>query len=171
MRLSEAIADRPRHDLERSPLHRILDMAAWVLAVSSALLLFYYWPDLPDSVPIHFNAAGEPDGWGGPLFLWSLPAMSLILVAGLSWMERFPHRYNYLWPITEENAEVQYRLARELIAGLKAVCALLFLSIVWLSSELAMGRVVPNVAWVLLLEMGLLFAVIIAYFVRAAKAR
>jgi len=97
--------------------------------------------------------------------------MSFVLVAGMSWMERYPHRYNYLWPITEENAETQYRLAREFIAGLKAICALLFLSIVWLSSELALGRVVPNVAWVLLLEMGLVFAVMIVYFVCAAGAR
>ena len=171
MRLSDQWADRPRYELERTPLHGVFDIAAWVFVVCNALVVFYYWPDLPERVPSHLNAAGEVDGWSSPMFMWFLPALSLVLVAGLSWLERYPHTYNYLWPITEENAKTQYRLAREMVAGLKATCALLFLSISWMMSQLAFGRVVPNVGWVVFLQMALLFGGIGVYIVRAARER
>jgi uncharacterized membrane protein len=70
--------------------------------VFAALLLdlgFHLWalPRLPERVPIHWNAAGQPDNWGSPLFhTFGLPAVALgvyLLVLLLPLLD--PRRQNY----------------------------------------------------------------------------
>ncbi len=40
--------------------------------VAAALALYSYFliqtslPNLPSRIPVHFNVAGQPDGWGNP---------------------------------------------------------------------------------------------------------
>jgi len=50
--------------------------AVWWRALS-------WWPQLPPRIPVHFNAAGEPDGWAGrSVVAWFLaPAIMLFLCA------------------------------------------------------------------------------------------
>ena len=49
------------------------------------LLSWYWWDDLPDKVPIHWNARGEVDGYGPKLLnLLLLPGINLF-VNGLFW--------------------------------------------------------------------------------------
>ncbi|NLG84106.1 MAG: hypothetical protein GX493_05750 [Firmicutes bacterium] len=42
------------------------------------------------------------------------------MYAVLSIVRRYPHRFNFPWEITEANAEAQYRIARHMLACLKA---------------------------------------------------
>lgn len=52
----------------------VLGLVAMAMAAAA-------WPDLPERLPTHFNAAGEPDGWArrsvGSVFI--LPAMAMLL--------------------------------------------------------------------------------------------
>lgn len=46
----------------------------------------YFYPSLPDTVPIHWGFDGQPDGWGSKstiLFLAALPFLMLLLFAAL----------------------------------------------------------------------------------------
>jgi immunity protein, SdpI family len=36
----------------------------WVIIIIPAIYLAYVWNALPERVPIHFDAKGEPNGWG-----------------------------------------------------------------------------------------------------------
>lgn len=36
----------------------------WLLMLLPLAYLAYVWNSLPETIPTHFNAAGEPDGWG-----------------------------------------------------------------------------------------------------------
>lgn len=46
--------------------------------ISLVLLIYSYFvtrttiPTLPQRIPVHFNAAGEPNGWGSPEVFWML---------------------------------------------------------------------------------------------------
>lgn len=69
-------------------------IVAVVLALYSYFLIQTSLPDLPSRIPIHFNFAGKPDGWGSPHTLWVLLAFQ-VLVAGTMlsisiWCRRFP---------------------------------------------------------------------------------
>ena len=67
---------------------------AAALAFYSAFLIQTRLPSLPSRIPVHFNSAGQPDGWGGPGTLWVMLVFQ-VLVAGavLSisfWGRKFP---------------------------------------------------------------------------------
>jgi len=72
--------------------------------VSLAIVLYSYFlvqtslPKLPQRIPTHFNAAGEPNGWGSPDVLWTLlGAQVLVTVVFLAVPylgQRFPGAVN-----------------------------------------------------------------------------
>jgi uncharacterized membrane protein len=41
------------------------EMILWVFLLLPVIYLAYVWSTLPDTVPIHFDASGVPNGWGG----------------------------------------------------------------------------------------------------------
>lgn len=60
-------------------------MFEWIKK-SSLILLIILWgftavhyQDLPDSIPIHFNALGEPDKFGNRSHSWGIPIIALLL--------------------------------------------------------------------------------------------
>jgi uncharacterized membrane protein len=57
-------------------------IVAAVLAVYSYFLIQFSLPHLPARIPTHFNAAGQPNGWGSPNTLWVLLFFQ-VLVTGV----------------------------------------------------------------------------------------
>ena len=39
--------------------------------------LFIHFRSLPETIPVHFNALGEVDGWGSRATIWFLPGIGL----------------------------------------------------------------------------------------------
>lgn len=164
-------AERPRLELPPDDLERTMTLLAWLGVVAHVLLVAVYWPRLPAEVPRHFDALGRVDAWGPLWVLVFLPALALVLVAALGWLRRHPHRYNYLWPITEENACRQYRLAIDLLAVMRAVIAWLLCLISLEICRLAVGRPPLLGAYFLPLGLGAMLAVIGWYVLRAHRER
>ena len=50
----------------------------WLLIAAPFVYLALKWNQIPDSVPLHWNASGEIDRWGDKAELWVLPCMMLI---------------------------------------------------------------------------------------------
>jgi len=63
---------RPVLKIPRSPLENVTEVLAVLGIIVNALILYYYWPALPDVIPTHFGISGEADGWGSKntLFYW-----------------------------------------------------------------------------------------------------
>jgi uncharacterized membrane protein len=61
-----------------------LEVAIVVLTIAPALLLVYYYPQLPERIPVHWNWKGRPDEWARKSYyaVFSLAAM-LIYMQGL----------------------------------------------------------------------------------------
>ncbi len=108
---------RPILTLAPSRIERAFDRVAIAGLVCAALLAVYGFVFVAGPVPTHFDAAGRPDAFGskGILLLVLIPVVpGVALFAGL---RNAPHTFNYAVAITPENAERQYRIARELLAG------------------------------------------------------
>ncbi len=90
-----------------------------LMAATFLLLLIgfpiYYFSKLPEIIPTHFNALGEPDGFSKKDTIWVLPVIGFFMYFGMLITNKFPHVFNYPTVITEENAERQYRLVTKLI--------------------------------------------------------
>lgn len=101
---------------ERPQIHiakTILEKLANIIGIASIVMMILYialnWSTLPDTVPIHFNAAGEVDGWASKWSIFMLPIIATALYIFLEAMERRPHTHNYPARLTEQNAAQFYK--------------------------------------------------------------
>ena len=135
-----------------------------------ALLVLGTWNLLPESIPVHFNFAGEADSWGDKSDLLWMLGLSLLVYAGLTWLGRYPHKFNYPWQITPNNAERQYDLARNFLKAIKC-------EIVWLFAIISLQMIGISLSQVS--SLGYLFvpliititsATVIGYFIAASRS-
>jgi uncharacterized membrane protein len=55
-----------------------LELVAAAMAVLLLILTGVLYSQAPETVPTHFNFAGDADGWGGKDFYWILAAIMLV---------------------------------------------------------------------------------------------
>lgn len=72
-----ASALRRRHLSEYTNIY--LEAAVLCLTVAPSLFLIYYYPQLPEKIPVHWDWMGRPDGWARKSF-GSVFSLSLLLV-------------------------------------------------------------------------------------------
>lgn len=68
---------RRRHLSEYTNIY--LEAAVLCLMVAPSLFLIYYYPQLPEKIPVHWDWRGRPDGWARKSF-GSVFSLSLLLV-------------------------------------------------------------------------------------------
>jgi uncharacterized membrane protein len=76
---------------------------------------------LPDTLPTHYNFAGQPDKFGDKQAILFLPALGLVLYVLLTVLNRYPHIFNYPYNITNENAERQYKNSMTMVQVVKTI--------------------------------------------------
>lgn len=164
-------AKRPVLDLPLTPREIVLEILAVLGVGVMVYLVVDSWSTLPESIPTHFNVQGEPDSWGRKGTLLLLPIMGLGFYGLMTIVNRFPHSFNYLWQITEENAERQYRLAREMMLWLKLELVWMFAYIEWVIIRTARGQ--EDRLGILFLPVVLIsiFGTLGVYFWQSARAR
>ncbi len=103
---------RPKLALPITKWETTFNLATLIIFISAMVYLIVHWGLLPDKVPAHYNAMGTVDRWGNKGEMLILPIIGVILWIGMTILERYPHVYNYIVPITEVNARAQYINAR-----------------------------------------------------------
>jgi uncharacterized membrane protein len=164
--------------MERSILKIKLNYLDWVkeiIAATSVIgmfgLLLFYFPDLPDKIPAHFNAAGEVDRFDSKASIWIFPSIGLLLYLGLSGLNQFPHIFNYPVKITQENTDYQYRIATKMIRTLKAVILIFFFYTVYMTVQIGIGNQDGLQVFALPLFLFALFGTLIFYVAQSIRNR
>ncbi len=107
----------------------------WLLEVLAVVgLLWSFWPllrygslDEGTRIPVHFNAAGEVDGWGDKGALLLLPVIAILVYAGMTALEKAPKKsFNYPVKVTQANADTLHKLGVGLIRSMKVFMVFLF---------------------------------------------
>ncbi len=141
--------NRPVLQLKRTTVEWVSDVIGVLGLAGMWIYAMTHVPMLPDSIPVHFNAAGDPDRWASRGSILSLPAIGTALYVFMLVAGRWPHKFNYLVDITEENAPRLYRLARMMVAALRAEVVWLFVIILWQSIAVGMGDATSlSMAWI-----------------------
>lgn len=149
------------------------EIALEVLAVPPILLTFtvvlLYWPIIPAVVPSHFDLEGHPNGWSGRGLLWVLPFVSLATSIFMSIMCKYPHTFNYIYPITEKNAEKQYMLARKFFRLMKFEQTMLIFLVVWNIIQVSTkGRELSDSATIIAMA-AIMFGSVLTYIFAARR--
>lgn len=155
--------ERPVLKLEWTFLDRILEITGGVSLMVLWILVIVNYPGLPDTIPTHFNAFGQVDGYGGRGTFLLLPVIVTVVFIGLTILNRFPHVFNFPVGITQDNALKQYTNATRFIRYLKLVIVLIFGLIAFNMAQNAQGKADGMGIWVLPLMLGLIFIPLIIY--------
>jgi uncharacterized membrane protein len=111
---------------------------------------------LPEQIPSHFNAAGVADNYSPKTRLFILPLVTTLAYAAMTLLNRHPHLYNYLTPVTQENARQMYTTSTRLIRILKLVVVVIFNGIVFMTYRAVFTKTDHIGAWFLPLALALL---------------
>ena len=160
---------RPQADIPLTSIDMVAEIAGWVLLVVVWILTMTSYGSLPDTIPTHFNAAGEADGYGHKRTLIGIPIIVSVLYVGMTILNRYPHIFNYPSAITEENYLRQYTQATRLIRYLKLTIVLIFGMIIYFILRNVHGESEGLGVWFLPVTLGLIMLPIIYYLVKSIR--
>ena len=133
--------NRPRITLHLTQFDKWLERASKIVLCAMWLLVLFIFSTLPSIVPIHYNALGKVDNYGSKITLFILPVVATLIYFGLTKLNKYPHVFNYMTTITNENAEHQYTLATRMLRILKLAILILISLLVVLSYLVAKGYI------------------------------
>lgn len=169
--MNKTKSHQPRIRPEPLLIDRLLD--ALVLGINVGLWVFTLkaYPRLPVEIVIHFDAYGNPDGYGGKWNLFILPALANLLSIGIFVLNLYPYIFNFPVKITPENAIYQYRLTTRLMRWTNLLISLLFAIIIWMMIKSYSGSF--NKAWmvVILIYASFLFIPFVVYLALAGRKK
>jgi uncharacterized membrane protein len=134
-------------------------------------LAFYVFLKLPATIPTHFNGSGEVDHYGDKKTVLILPIIATAAFFGLTQLNRFPHLFNYMTKITEENAEKQYCIATRMLRVLKLLILLVFTAILLFTYLTTIGATKGLGVWFVPLTIGLFLIPAILSITKSLKAK
>jgi uncharacterized membrane protein len=124
--ISRSMEPRPRLKIKWTLWDRITEAACVLVLIVLVAAVIFSYERLPARIPIHYNGSGVADGFGDKAHIFSLPAVAILIYAGMTVLNRYPHIYNYPTPVTAENARLKYTWATRLIRALKLITIITF---------------------------------------------
>jgi uncharacterized membrane protein len=117
---------RPKVILKLTSIDKIIEISSFLVLAILWFLVAYNYSNLPTIIPIHYNALGEADGFDNKKNIFLLPIIATILFVGMTFLNKYPHIFNYPTNITAENEAKEYTNATKMIRFVKFVIVLMF---------------------------------------------
>lgn len=116
-----------------------LEVISLFFIIAQILILFFYWNNLDERVPIHFNFLGSPDGYGSKYFLLVLPIISLLLFLGVKGF-RFIKLNIYVEKYDEKLSVILYKLYRSWTSLITALTMIFFFILLYFSINIPVNN-------------------------------
>ncbi|MCM4159143.1 DUF1648 domain-containing protein [Antarcticibacterium flavum] len=165
------MSDLPKIKLQLTTFDKSIEFISWIGMALIWILTFSNYSTLPEIIPVHYNGAGEADRFGNKTQILILPIVSTVLFMGLTYLNRFPHIFNYPTELTKENALHQYNNATRMIRFLKLAIIIIFGLIVFKTIQNAHGNVEGLGIWFLPLTIGLILIPMIYYILKSIEQK
>lgn len=165
------IAARPRIKIGLTTADMVVELTGWF-----ALLVFWgftilSYPNLPGTIPVHYNEHGVADGFGDKVKILILPVVATIFFIGITILNKFPHLFNYPTDITEQNAFRQYTNMTRMNRYLKLVFVILFGLIAFKTIKGAGEGAAGLGAWFLPLTVAMIFIPLVYFVVNSLRMK
>lgn len=162
---------KPRIRPEPRLIDRLLDAFALALIAGMWAFTLKAYFQLPSTIAIHFDARGNPDGYGGKWNLLMIPALATLLAAGMFVLNRYPHIFNFPVKITPENVSYQYRLATRLMRWINLLTTLLLTMISWMMIASAGGTMSKGWIVAVIIFTVFMFIPFVVYMILAGRKK
>ncbi len=119
---------RPRIHPTPTSGDRILETISLILLALLWASAIYYYPLLPDQVPIHMDWTGQVDNYGQKHCVFIDPIMGTVLYILLTILNRFPWLFSSMEEITIDNALPLYSIGTHFMRAMKCVIVFIVLT-------------------------------------------
>lgn len=131
--------DRPKIKIEKDGNDLLLEFIGFLGLIALFAIPSYYYGQLPDQIPIHFNAEGIADRYGDKMMIWLLPVLGSVVYITIYLLNGYPHLFNLPVKITPENVEPLYRSATKMMRLLNVVILIFMVYIGYSTINTALG--------------------------------
>ena len=163
--------ERPKIRPPRKIADRIFESLAIACVLYGLFIIIQAWPTLPQTIPTHFDASGNPDGFGSKEWIWLLPAISVVMVPAILFFRRYPWLSNVPWEINEDNAIRQYELLVRLLSLCACAVSFIFLVLTFDTISTASGGSSLFGKWLMLIFTVPIIGILVWYFIVGWRAR
>lgn len=162
---------RPIIEIKPTSADRLIDLLGWLMLATCWTLVFWSYGRLPHTIPSHFDASGEINGWSSRNTLFLLPLIGTVLFIGLRYLNKFPHKFNYLTRITESNALAQYTAATRMIRWLNLTILMVFALITWAMIQSAYSTSTGGNSWLMPTSLVLIHLPIVYFIYKSVQSK
>lgn len=163
------MSERPKIKIPLQPADKILEIIGYSALAAFWIFVSYAYSVMPQTIPTHFNLAGEADGFGEKETVFLMPIIGTLLFIVLSVVQQRPHAFNYLTEITHENAEKQYTNAVRMMRFLKVALVVVFGFGEILTYKTAMGSGEDLGVWIVPITLVLTLGPVFYFLVKSSK--
>jgi uncharacterized membrane protein len=160
---------QPKIKINLTFFDKTLEVCALLLLIGFWSYTLFHYTNLPDTIPTHFNGTGEVNGYGNKWTILTLPLMTTLLFMFLTIVVNFPHKFNYPFTLTNENAQKSYTLVTRMMRIMKLIIVIVFFSIEYKTIQIAIGNAEDARKWFLLTIFGLVFGWIFYFLISMSK--
>jgi len=146
---------RPKIKVPLQQLDIVLELVTISLLLLTCIYAIVQYSNLPETIPTHFNAAGEADDFGHKSSIFFIPAIGIALYLLLFILNKYPHMHNYMVNITEENALKNYRFSTRILRFVNVFCVTLMAYITFVIIKSSEGEKFAIGKWFLPVVIGI----------------
>lgn len=158
------MSTKRKTEIPDTTFHKVIKWLCMILQAGIFVYLLIIWGRLPDTIPTHYNSAGEIDGYGSRWTIWITPVTMIFMFLFIGFIERHPDLWNTGVTVTRQNREKVYAVLKNMIVTLKLVLVLTFgYMSVWTTTGAELGN------WFLPVTLLFTFGPMIYYLVLLVK--
>lgn len=123
-------------EIKHNKLDTIAEIFCMILLIVTTLYTIYMYIQLPEKIPIHYNAAGVIDRYGNKLEIFILLIVTWVMYIGLSLVTRVPQFWNTGVSVTAENKDRVYRILKNMLKIIKMEIIVIFCYLIYNTTTL-----------------------------------
>jgi uncharacterized membrane protein len=170
-RINDGKMSRPKVKLLTTGTDWVFEGIGLLGIILTVTYVIANYSNLPDTLPSHYNLAGQPDGFGGKAILFGLLSIAIATYLIMTIGVRFPHMFNYPFKITDENAERQYKNMSMMIRILKTLVVVIFLYLTFVTIQNGLGKMNGLGTWFVPVTIFTLFGIVGFYLYKGFRLR
>lgn len=163
------MTQQPKIQVPPTTADRLFEGLALLILLCSWIYAFVMYPKLPETIAIHFDGQGNPDGYGGKVFFLVETAVGTALYVLLTFLGRHPEWFNYPVKVTADNAPRLFGWALQMMRSLKVVLVGIFAAIQWQTVQVAIHPDFSGTSYVIGGILVALFGTIFYYLIQLFK--
>lgn len=161
----------PKINIELSSSDKLIEVISWITFIFVWAIIAVNYSTLPDMIPTHFDAIGQPDNFGNKAMIFILGFILTFVFGMMTLLNKVPHIFNYPVKITGENAHYQYKNATKLIRYIRLSIVFLFTYIIIMTIKIAHNEAVGLGIWSLAVFLVIIFGPILNYLYNSFQTK